>query len=130
MRRGCSGAASGRLGGFARNDFLQKSRSLVDLLQSFDNGSGINRYGASLFFRVSIIPNQRLDISIEYDPDKFTCAIDDRAAAAAADDVDFTYEIEPNTQIELAFALHPALRDIERRLIFALCAALEKPADL
>ena len=48
---------------------------------------------------VNTVENQRLDVAVENDSDKFAGFVDYRAAAVAADDVRVGDEIETSRQI-------------------------------
>ena len=60
---------------------------VIDFPQRFGDGGGIDAHGARLFVGVNAIEDERLNVAVENDADKFVRLVHDRAAAVAADDV-------------------------------------------
>src|SRR5207249_11792244 len=104
--------------------FVCERAGIINLAQRFSDGGGIDRYSAGLCIGVDAIENQRLDVAVKNDPDEFVRLVYDRAAAVAADDVCIGNKIEMRRQIEIVLLVNPALRQIERRLVFVFGGTL------
>ena len=71
-----------------------------------------------------------MNVAVENDADEFVHFVDDRTAAVAADDVRVGNEIKPCCQIQLRFALDPALGEVEGRPIIVLGGALIESGEV
>src|SRR5439155_25459034 len=93
---------------------------VVHLAERLDDGLRVDRYRPRLLIGVSEIEHQRLEVAVKDQADDLGFLVDDRATRIAADDVRRANEIERRLQVELAFALDPALRQVERLLVVVL----------
>jgi hypothetical protein len=59
----------------------------INVSQRFDDRRGIDRDGASLFVGKDAIENERMNVAIENDPDKFVRLVYNRTATIATGDV-------------------------------------------
>src|SRR5262249_35193240 len=85
-----------------------------------DDALRVDRQGSRLRFGIREVEHQRLNVTVEDEADNLTVAVDDGAAAVAADDVGRADEVERHAQFKLALAVDPALRQIKRRLVLVL----------
>src|SRR5581483_10949300 len=61
-------------------NFLHQRPRPIDLVQSLDDGGGIDGDGAALFVVEGVVPRQTFQVAVEDDADEFAVAIDDGAA--------------------------------------------------
>lgn len=76
------------------------------------------------------IEHERLNIPVKNDADEFAGFVHDGTAAVAADDVSIGNEIEFRRQIQLGFAIDPALRQGKRRFAIVFGSTLIKSLEI
>ena len=83
-----------------------------------------------MFVGENAIEHERLNVAVENYADEFVRFVDHRTAAVTANDVRVGNEIKLCCQIQLRFALDPALGEVEGRLIIVFGRALIESSEV
>src|SRR5262245_54591825 len=99
------------------NQFGRKSRSVVHLAKSFENGRAVNCDSAIGFFDVDKVAGQTFDVAVEDDAHELAITINHGRTGVAADDVQRRDKIEWRGKIDSVAPLSETRHEIKRRFV-------------